>query len=403
MPSFQYKAVSSAGETLQGAMEAPDRDTVIRRLQDQGHIPISAEQDSGGFSFAKMSLNSDRVDAKDVLEFTQQLANLLASGLPLDRALHIMAEISLQGNAAKLVKDIRELVREGASLSKALEQQHGAFNRLYINMVHAGEVSGSLEQTLQRLSDYLESAQELRETVKSAMVYPIMLLVMAIVSVLILMVFVIPNFREMFDEMGANLPTITKMVLTTGDFIQGYWWAMLIAIIGSIWFMGQQLSNPVTRKKWDIRFLKAPLFGDLVGKMEMARFSRTVGTLLLNGVPVLSSITIGGRVMNNAVLEEAVAESAEVVKTGGSLAKTLEEKEVFPELAVQMIAVGEETGKLGEMLNRVADTYDKEVKRTVERLLAILVPALTLTMALMIGTIVISIIVAILAINDLVG
>jgi len=401
--SFQYKAVSATGETLVGQMEAADKSVVIRRLQEQGHMPISAEEVSGGFSLAKLSLNSDQVSSDDILEFTQQLANLLASGLPLDRALHIMAEISMRGKAARLVKEIREQVREGASLSKALEQQNGAFSRLYINMVHAGEVSGSLEVTLARLADYLERAQELKETIKSAMIYPIMLLVMAIGSILILMVFVIPNFREMFEEMGADLPLMTQIVLGFGDLIQGYWWAILTVLIIGVWFMGDQLSNPETRKVWDARFLKAPLFGDLIGKMEMARFSRTVGTLLTNGVPVLSAITIGGRVMNNALLEEAVAESTEVVKTGGSLAKTLEQKEIFPELAVQMIAVGEETGKLGEMLNRVADTYDKEVKRTVERMLAILVPALTLGMAAMIGFIVISIIVAIMGVNDLVG
>ncbi len=402
MAIFQYKAVAVSGESIEGEMEASSSREVIARLQDAGNMPISAEPAGGGFGLGNFGLFRNRVSVKEVGHFTQQLATLLGAGLPLDRALQIMLDLADGDRVEKMVRSIREQVREGASLSDALEAQHGVFSRLYVNMVRAGEVGGALENTLARLAEYLERSQELRSSVKSALIYPIMLMVMAAASLIVLLVFVVPGFAPMFEEMGADLPTLTKIVLGAANALRYYWWALLGTGIAVVVYFRNQMANPESRYRWDERWLKLRLVGDLVSKMDMARMARTVGTLMNNGVPVLSALSIGRKVMSNLVLAEGVAEAAEEVKTGGSVAHTMAKSKRFPKLALQLIAVGEETGKLDEMLLKVADTYDEEVRVAVDRLLALLVPLLTLLMALLIGGIVISIILAIISVNDLV-
>ena len=404
MPLFEYKAVAPSGETVQGTMEAPTLDLVILKLQEAGNIPLQAkESGSGGFSLGGFSLGRRGMNTREVGEFTQQLSTLLGAGLPLDRSLQVLLDLSENERIKRTVAEIRDRVREGGSLSDALDEQHGAFNRLFVNMVRAGEVGGTLDVTLARLTEYLERSRDLKDSVISALIYPVMLLVLAAGSLILLLVYVIPQFAPIFEELGGDLPLITKMVLAVGSVLQNFWWLLiLLGFLGTWWFR-RMLADAEKRFTWDSRVLSMKWVGDLVGKMETARLTRTLGTLLTNGVPLLSALSIAQNVISNTVLRQDVKAATRDVKTGGSLARALAKGERFPRLALQMISVGEETGQLDEMLMKVADTYDTEVRNTIDRLLAVFTPVVTLILAVLIGTIVMSVLLAILSVNDLVG
>lgn len=404
MPLFEYKAVSPSGETVRGTMEAASEALVIAKLQESGNIPLSANlAGQGGFSLDVLSLKRRGMNTREVGQFTQQLATLLGAGLPLDRSLQVLLELSENDRIKQTLTTIRDQVREGESLSDALEAQHGSFSRLFINMVRAGEIGGSLDTTLERLADYLERSKDLKDSVLSAMIYPIMLMVLAGGSLVLLLVYVIPQFTPIFEELGGDLPLITKIVLAAGGILQNFWWGLIgLTVLGVVMFR-RMLANPEQRLRWDTRVLGMRWVGDLVAKMEIARLSRTLGTLLTNGVPLLSGLSIARNVMNNSLLRQNVEATTQKVKTGGGLAHNLAESGKFPRLALQMVSVGEETGQLDVMLLKVADTYDKEVRNTIDRLLAVFTPVITLVMAVMIGTIVMSVLMAIMGINELVG
>jgi general secretion pathway protein F len=404
MPQFEYKAVSPSGETVRGTMEASSLDRVIAKLQEAGNIPLHAkEASSGGFSLDFLRTGRRGMNAREVGEFTQQLSTLLGAGLPLDRSLQVLLELNENPRVQKNVTDIRDRVREGGSLSDALEAQHGTFGRLFINMVRAGEIGGTLDKTLDRLSDYLERSRELKDSVVSAMIYPIMLIFLAAGSLILLLVYVIPQFTPIFEELGGDLPTITKMVLAVGSVLQNFWWGLILITVIAVIQFRRMLADPERRSGWDRRVLSTRWVGDLIAKLETARFARTLGTLLSNGVPLLSALSIGRNVISNTVLQQDVQDTVREVKTGGGLARNLAAGGRFPRLALQMVSVGEETGRLDTMLLKVADTYDMEVRNTIERLLSVFTPVVTLLLAMMIGTIVLSVLLAILSINELVG
>ncbi|MEE4216663.1 MAG: type II secretion system inner membrane protein GspF [Xanthomonadales bacterium] len=404
MPLFEYKAVAPSGETVQGTMEAASLELVILKLQEAGNIPLQAQESgAGGFSLAGFSLGRRGMNSREVGEFTQQLSTLLVAGLPLDRSLQVMLDLSENDRVKRTIAEIRDRVREGGSLSDALDEQHGAFNRLFVNMVRAGEVGGTLDSTLSRLTDYLERSRDLRDSVISALIYPVMLLVLAAGSLILLLVYVIPQFAPIFEELGGDLPLITKIVLGVGSVLQNFWWLIALLVAIAVWQFRRMLADSQKRFAWDSRVLSLKWVGDLVAKMETARLTRTLGTLLTNGVPLLSALSIARNVISNTVLRRDVNGATHEVKTGGSLARALAKGERFPRLALQMISVGEETGRLDTMLMKVADTYDMEVRNTIDRLLSIFTPVVTLLLAVLIGTIVLSILVAILSVNDLVG
>jgi len=403
MPLFEYKAVAPSGETVQGTMEAATMDMVVLKLQEAGNIPLHARESGGGVSLSSLRLGRRGMNAREVGQFTQQLSTLLGAGLPLDRSLQVLMELSENERVRRTVTEIRDRVREGGSLSDALDEQHGAFNRLFVNMVRAGEVGGTLDITLSRLSDYLERTRELKDSVISALIYPILLLLLAAGSLILLLVYVIPQFTPIFEELGGDLPFITKVVLGVGAILQNFWWAIILVTFLVVWQFRRMLADQDKRFAWDGRVLSTRWVGDLVAKLETARLTRTLGTLLSNGVPLLSALSIARNVISNTVLRKDVNDAAREVKTGGGLAPNLAKGGRFPRLALQMISVGEETGQLDEMLMKVSDTYDIEVRNTIERLLSIFTPVVTLLLAVMIGTIVMSVLLAILGINDLVG
>jgi general secretion pathway protein F len=404
MALFEYKAVSPNGETLQGTMEAISVENVIARLQEQGNIPLQARPSGEGlFSLSRLKFGRQGLNTREVGEFTQQLSTLLGAGLPLDRSLQVLSELAPNDRARRCVVDIRDRVREGGSLSEALEAQHGTFNRLFINMVRAGELGGSLDTTLDRLADYMDRSKELKDAIVSALVYPILLILLAGGSLVLLLVYVIPQFTPIFEELGADMPLITRIVLFFGGILQHYWWALLgLTVLGVVMFK-RMLDDPAKKLRFDSWLLNLRWVGDLVAKLETARLARTLGTLLVNGVPLLAALGIGARVVGNSLLRQEVEAAAREVKTGGGLARNLASDGHFPRLALQMISVGEETGQLDSMLLKVADTYDREVRNTIDRLLSVFTPVVTLLMAVLIGTIVMSVLLAIISVNDLVG
>ena len=378
-------------------------DMVILKLQEAGNIPLHAKEAGGGFGLGNFSLSRKGMNKREVAQFTQQLSTLLGAGLPLDRSLQVLKELAENDRVGRTVGEIRNKVREGGSLSDALEERHGTFSRLYINMVRAGEVGGTLDTTLLRLTDYLERSQELRDSVVSALIYPIMLLALAAGSLILLLVYVIPQFTPIFEELGGDLPRITKIVLGAASILQNFWWALIGITFLIVVQFRRMLENQEKRFSWDKRVLSMRWVGDLVAKLETARLCRTLGTLLTNGVPLLSALSIARNVISNTVLRKDVEDAALQVKTGGSMARNLASEGRFPRLALQMISVGEETGQLDTMLLKVADTYDREVRNTIERLLSVFTPVVTMLLAAMIGTIVLSVLMAIMSINDLVG
>lgn len=404
MASFRFKAVAPNGEVVQGQMEASSTDEVVAKLHEQGNLPLEAMPADAAQAAGWGSLfRSTGVSQADVFIFTQQLATLVGAGLPLDRSLAVLAELAESPRLKLLVDRVRDQVRGGISLSEALDRQHGVFSRLYVNMVRAGEMGGTLDVTLGRLSQYLERNQELKSSVVSALIYPVILLLLAGGALIFLLVYVIPQFTPLFEQLGGDLPLLTQIVLAFANFIRYGWWAIALAVFGTLVFLQRQFRDPVTRLIWDTRLLNLKWIGDLLIKIDMARLARTAGTLLKNGVPLLSTLSIARNVLGNSALAEQVDTASKEVKTGGGLAHALAAGKRFPRLALQMISVGEETGQLDEMLLRAADTYDREVRITIDRLMAAFVPVMTILLAGFIAVIVISMVMAILSLNELVG
>lgn len=404
MPLYRYKAVTPAGETKEGDMDGLAQSAVVDRLQVMGLIPIRIEEtairtEANGTGLGLFG--KKRVTQDEVAVFTQEISTLLKAGLPLDRCLEILIGLSANESVRQLMTQLREDVRGGAALSVAMESHRGVFTRFYLNMIRAGEAGGALDVVLQRLTEFMERSRELKETVKSALIYPVILVGVALLSVAILLMWVVPQFSQMFEESGKALPVATQIVIAAGDGVRNYWWAMALGAVGVYSWFARQMREPTSRYRWDRRLLGLPLIGDLVGKLEVARFSRTLGTLLGNGVTLLTALSIVKETLNNTVMSEGLSTVATQLKEGKGLGKPLMETGLFPKLAVHLVMVGEETGKLQEMLIRIADIYDREVHSSVKRLLALMEPVLILGLGLVIGGIIMSILVAILSVNDL--
>jgi len=402
MSQFRYRAISAAGETLTGRMEATSVADVVARLQDQGHTPLEAvaaegAASSGSFSalFRKGAFTGDQL-----AQFTHQLATLLGAGQPLDRALGILLDLPEGERAKNMVERIRDRVRGGTTLSTALDEENGVFPRLYISLVRAGEAGGSLDETLRRLADYLERAQALRGSIVNALIYPAFLMVGVLGSLVLLLAYVVPQFVPIFADMQVPIPFITKVVLALGTVIGDWWWAIGLFLVVVGIFLRLRLRDPDTRLAFHGRLLTMRVAGPLLLKVETARIARTLGTLLKNGVPLLASLSIARQVTGNRALDQALEQAAERVKGGSGLGTSLSQTERFPRLALQMIQVGEEAGALDTMLLKVADTFDVEAKRAIDRLLAALVPMLTIVMTVMVAFIMAAILMPLLSLTS---
>jgi general secretion pathway protein F len=412
MPLYRYRAVSTSGEVATGELDAANESEIVDRLRDRGLMPMQIAHAAGaalassGAAATKGAkrrwFESKSVTRDQLLALTRELATLLRAGLTLDRALEILIGLAPTPAVASLLQGVRDDVRGGKALSQALDARRNVFSRFYVNIVRAGEAGGALGEVLQRLADTMERNKELRESVKSALIYPSLLVLVAVVSVAILLVFVVPQFESTFAQAGKALPVPTMVVVLIGKFMRGYWWALLgFAFLFVMWYRRRGLV-PAVRRVRDAKRLRMPLLGDLLGKVETARFARTLATLLGNGVTLLSGLAIVKETMTNTVMAEALDGVIAKLREGKGFGRPLAETGLYPRLATQMILVGEESGRLEEMLARVADVYDREVQASIKRFLAVLEPALILSLAVVIGGIVFSILMGVMGMSELV-
>lgn len=398
MALYHFKAVSQNGEMQEGRLEGSDQQAIVLQLQQRGLIPLSVELAHRRIGLGR---NRRRTSERRLQAITQDLAALIKAGVPLERALSIMIDVRGQADDVRLLSQIREGIQRGQPLSVVLAEQGEGFSPFYLNMIRAAEISGNLEQGLADLAVYLERSRQLKEKALSALIYPIILVLVSAISLLIILTYVIPQFQQLFADMGQTMPMSTRVVIGTAEFLRdmGPWLllALLLALIGA----QRLLAQPSKRLVWDRMLLRLPLAGELIRRLEVARFSRSLGTLMKGGVPLLNALTIARDTVNNRVLAQTLSEAAGSLKEGKRLADPLHASGQFPPLAIQMIRVGEETGQLEDMLLKVADSYDREVENAIQRLLTILEPVLIVGLGVIIAGIIISILVAILSINEL--
>lgn len=406
MSKFKYKAVDTNGQVMQGIIDAPDHRAAIEKLQHSGHLPISADElkSRSGFSFSVLTskFQKDNVNKHDVVILTSELATLLQAGLPLDNALKTVAGLTTSIPLQQLINTIYERVQAGVALSDALAEHTDIFDRLYLNMIRAGEVSGSLELTVSRLADYLERSANLRSSVITALIYPAILLLVLLISLFILMSFVVPQFIPLFEDVGQTLPFMTQIVFGVSELFNRFWWLLAGMSVLAVWLANKQLANPARRLRFDNWCLRLPRIGELIKEIEMARFSRTLGTSLANGVPLLTGMRLVREIVVNRVIGNVMDTVISSLEQGQGMSRPMKESQVCPVLAVQLIEVGEESGQLESMLNKIADIYDQQVQTSVKRSLMLLEPILIIGMGGLIAIIIASILVAILGLNDLV-
>lgn len=404
MPMYEYKATTPEGKVFEGQREEKDHSAMINWLQSSGYIPIYAKEANSSsnqslkkvFAVSKKSINSNQL-----LAFTEQLATLVKAKLPVDHALRIFRDLSEHENVRKMSASLLEDVEAGSDLSSALEKQKTIFSPYYINMVRASEASGNLEIGLTRMHEYLESAKTMRDKLISSLIYPIILMVVAMASIIVIMTFVVPKITELFEGSEELLPVATKMVISVSNFISSYWWLLLVIFIFLGFLIRYIFTSPSYRKFWDAKLVKLPVFGDLLVKHETAKFTSSLGSLLSNGVPVLSALPIAKANLTNSLFLDNISRAMEQFKEGKSLFHTLSMAKLFPSLALQMIKVGEETGELDNMLKRVSEIYEKETSNAMQRLVNLFEPAIIILLGVMIGGIIVSILVGMVSINDL--
>jgi general secretion pathway protein F len=405
MTRFAYRALSASGDIVDGEIDGPDVKSVIALLNEQALLPIQAteKRPSAGPSFDFSFGRANTFPAGDLPLFIQQLTRLLQASLPLDRSLEILTTLMEDKRTRRIVQRLLEKVRDGSSLAEAMAAEEQAFPSVCISMVRAGEEGGALRVVLARVGDFLVRSEAIRQKVISSMIYPAALLVVATGSIVLILTFVLPQFESMFEDAGARLPTATKLVMGASQALRQDWWLMLLglAIIAIVLQRMMKLSSILVLR--DRIVLRLPILGSLVTRFEVGRFSRSLGVLLTNGVPAARALALAGATVNNRVFTEAIETLAARFKEGGGLAKSLEETGCFPNLAIQLVQIGDETGRLQDMLQEIADIYDQEVERALERLLALLVPGITIIMGVVVALIVAAVMTAMVSINELAG
>ena len=389
--TFDYKARDSAGRPREGTVEAPDERVVVARLREMGLTPVSIEsQDKTGLR-REITFPGRRkkVKLKDLAVFSRQFATMIASGLTLLRSLKILAEQTENPTLSEVVGKVAAAIEGGKSLSEALAE-HDQFPKLYVAMVRAGETAGTLDQVLVRIADTLEKDLALRKEVKSALTYPAVVLVLAILLTIVMLLFIVPTFVGMFDTLGGQLPLPTRVLLLLSNTVRHLWFALFLVPFGAWQAFLRARKHPKVRPQLDALKLRVPVLGNLFSKLAIARFTRNLSTLLHAGVPILLALEITADTVDNAVISRAVDDVRGAVRGGQSVAKPLANHPVFPPMVVQMVGVGEETGALDEMLGRIADFYDREVEATTDSLTAALEPIMIAILGGIVGAMVIA-------------
>lgn len=426
---FNYKAVTFDGKYQHGSMTGESEQKVVAQLQRQGLIPVQiSPSGSGGVGLSKKTVSytpedqfsksfkkylselftgktrlkfSSKPKNKDLIMFAEHLSIMLKSGITLNKSLSLLGELSENKNFSRVINEVHEQIREGSPLWQALQNHSSTFPQVFINMVRAGEAGGVLDTVLSRIAEYLDEIQELKEYIVSALIYPTILGITAIGSILVMLTFVMPRFSQIFKGMGVELPFVTQLMLGTGNFLQSYWWILVLIICAIFIGIKYIIQTPPGKKKWDALKLNMPIWGKIFQKIEISRFSRTLGTLLDSGVSILSAMNIVKGVILNSILREALEEVYNDLKQGKMLSLSLNKRKVFPSLAVNILGVGEESGNLPAMLNKISDIYEKDLKSAIKSFTSIFEPAVILVMGLVIGIMVISMLVAIFSINQI--
>ncbi|MCU7919548.1 MAG: type II secretion system F family protein [Candidatus Thiodiazotropha sp. (ex Epidulcina cf. delphinae)] len=405
MASFLYKAVGNDGEVVEGELQAVSRDHAVDQIHRKGQVPIRVEASrQKGQPAARRGFRRRRVSADQIASFTRELATLLKSGQPLDAALSILQSIAGEASLfSEHLTRIRDSLKRGNAFADALAKEEGLFSNFYVQMVRAGESGGALESVLARLAVHLERSKEVRSSLISALIYPMILLFVAITSILILLTYVIPQFSELFSDMGQALPLSTRITMGMAAFLQQYGWILALCVILLIFYFKWQMSRKATAKRWHTRWLALPVIGPIIQQVEAARFCRTLGTLLENGVPLLKSVSIVKQTIGNHLIADGMDQVVNNLKSGQRLADPLAEHARFPRFALQMIRVGEESGQLETMLMQTAEILDQETQTLIKRALSLVEPIMILLLGLIIAAVVMSILVAILGVNSLVA
>jgi len=407
MALFAYKAADRAGKVIKGVLEAEEERAVAVRLREMGYIPIQISGQKQGLSrylrdtSILKRLGLKRISLKDLLTFTQDFAFLLSAGLPIDRALGIEIQVLDNDSLKSIVQDILRRVKGGAYLSDALSVHKKVFPELYINMVRTGESAGRLADSLERLGELLRDIQELRSHIFSALLYPLFILGVSGISIVILLTFVIPKFSVIFSDMQQAVPLPTQVLLFLSDLFREAWIFLAIGCVLVVALVGRYVRTPRGRERMDGLKLRMPIVGKLVVEIETSRFTRALGVLLSSGVPMLQSLLLAQKALKNEIIKGGMERIVDRVKEGENLSSALKMVKFFPPLAHQMIVVGEETGKLHQMLLRVAEHYEGSIRNMIKRLISLLEPTIILVMGLVVGFIVISMLLGIFSINEL--
>ncbi|HLA50068.1 MAG TPA: type II secretion system F family protein, partial [Thermodesulfovibrionia bacterium] len=397
MESYTYEATTKEGNIMKGTIQAVSERFAIDQIQDMGYFPLNvnrAEKEKA-FDMDALPFLRSRVTEKDVMTFTYQLGVLLDAGFTLDKALSVLLDLSEKKVLKSLIKEILSHIKSGKSLSESLSKFPSAFPLFYVNMVKAGETGGFLEETISRMAVYLENSQALKEDIRSALIYPLVLSIVGGAAVVVLLTFVVPKFTMIFSDMGGALPLPTIILLAVSNGLRHYWWVVLLFVLGVFFYLSYYLKNESGRRWWDGLKFKLPLFGKLYKEAAVANFARTFGTLLKSGVPILNALQIVKGTLRSERLAEIISSVRDGVKKGRGISEPLKNSDIFPPIAVHMVIVGEETGRLDEMLFKIAERFDLEVRTTVKRLLSLLEPVLILSMGIVVGFIVIAMLMAI--------
>lgn len=405
MPLYEYKGLNKLGRTVTGTKDAPTKAALRDSLMKTGvylsyckeKTGVKSEENNG---FVKQIKIGGGVSKQDVKNFTSSFCTLQKASIPLVECLNALADQAENEILKTALTDIKAKVSEGSSLANAMADYPKIFDTLYISMIRAGESSGSLDIVLERLTGFLESQLRLKSRVTGAMVYPLIMIVIGILLMIVLLVFVIPRVTKLFDQQKKDLPLITKILLGTTDFVNNFWWLIVLIIIACVFAFKKWTSTPKGKMQWDTIVLKVPIFGSLIRLVSISRFAKTLSTLLASGVPLLKALDIVKAVMGNEVLAKVVETAHDSIKEGETLALPLKRSGEFPPLMIHMITVGEKAGRLEEMLNSVADNYEEQVGVKVDALTTMLEPLMIVVMGGTIGFVVFAIMLPIMQLSD---
>jgi type IV pilus assembly protein PilC len=388
MPLFAYTAIDSTGRTVRSTIEAETESLVLAKLRDQSLHCTQIKKAGKASSF---SMGKKKIKTKSLVVFSRQFATMIDAGIPIMRSLEILSTQMKDVALKEALEQVTVDVKGGLALHESMVKHPTVFNRLYVNMIRAAELGGILDVILDRLAGFLEYESEVRSKIKSAMMYPVLVLCFSVLMLFALFSFVLPKFKEIFTGLNVDLPPVTAALFTMGDFMGAFWWLIILAGIGSFFGAKQWGRTRHGRYALDALKLRLPVVGELTLKMSIARFSRTFGTLINSGVPMMRSLEIVGETMDNAVLQQAIEDTRTSIREGNKLSAPLVRSGLFPTMVTTMIDVGEESGRLSEMLVKVGDFYDQEVEATVKGLTSMIEPLLIIFLGVVVGFIAISI------------